>query len=116
MIRRQRTLATVYRGTPATAVDGNRYMSAFAAIASQVAVNIQEPTADRLLAVFGADFPGTAVAYALPDAITEEDRLKITSGPFLGSQYLVTKRVRHRQGSRNDHDELGLVTTAETLP
>lgn len=116
MIRRQRTRVTVYRGTPGQAADGNRYLSGWAAVASEVPVNIQEPTAERVATVFGTDYPVQAVAYADPDALREEDRFLVTAGPFVGEAYQVASRIRHRQGSANDHDELALVATSETIP
>ena len=116
MIRRQGTRATVYRGTPATAADGNRYLGApWAVRASEVPVNIQEPNADRVAMVWGTDFPIEAVAFAAPDAVAEEDRLDITAGPFTGEKFAVTGRIRHRQRSSNDHDELALQSTSEVF-
>lgn len=112
MIRKQGTRATVYRGTPATAADGNRYLSPLTVLATDVPVNIQEPNADRAAMIWGTDFPVAAVAFADPDAITEEDRLELTAGPFLGEKYAVVGRIRHRQRSRNDHDELALRSEA----
>lgn len=116
MIRQQGTLVSVVRGTAGTALDGNRYLAApWTTVATNVAVNIQDPTAERLAAVFGTDFPVTAVGYAAADAVTEADRLVVTAGPFLGEQFEVTRRIRHRQGSPHDHDELALVTTSEVF-
>lgn len=116
MIRRQGTRVTVYRGTPATAADGNRYLGApWAVRAEDLHVNIQEPTAERVATVWGTDFPIDAVAFASAGVMAEEDRLDITAGPFVGEKYAVTKVIRHRMRSSNDHDELALQSTSEVF-
>jgi len=117
IIRKPGIRAAVYVGTETESADGNTYMAApWTERGSNVPVNIQQPTAERVAQLFGTGYPVEAIGYALPDAFVEGDRFLVTAGPFLTERYEVTKRVRHRQGSGNDHDELALDTTDEVFP
>lgn len=117
MVRRQGTRVTRYVGTSATAANGNVTQGPpWTVAASDVPVSIQEPTEERVQKTFGLELVVDAIGYADPDAFAEGDRLLVTAGPFLGDRHRVAKRIRHRNASVDDQDELALESTTETFP
>lgn len=117
MIRKQGSRVTVYRGTAIANADGNRAVgSPWTEAATGIPITIQNPTAEKVTQVFGAEFLIDAEGYADPDAIAEDDRLTVTAGPYAGQRYAVLTRIPHRMTARVSHDQLGLQVTTEVFP
>lgn len=116
--RFKNAVVTVYAGTPATAADGNRYLTApWTAEQTGIRIGIQEPDAKRVQTVFGSEYVVNAVGFSDPDLIAEERRILVTGGHCEGERFAVAGRRRHRgRWSRLNHDELALVATDEVFP
>ena len=117
MVRRQGSLVAIYRPTFARNSDGTAFVTSWAAIASDVEVNLQGLGYETAQKVFGTQEVVEADGFALSGAdLQRDDRLLVTRGPFLNLKFRVVDLKRHRQGSASDHLEVALQSTTETFP
>lgn len=119
LIRRIGSRATLYRGTPVTAADGNRALGApWSVVDDDVGIMIQ-PIGDALAQkIFGTPevIRDRGFMALEPTINTVTDRLVITRGPRAGQTYRIEEGQPWEHGTRLDHREVALVASTEVIP
>lgn len=119
LITRRGSRASIYRGTPATAADGNRSLGAPWTLQSSNVAILLQPVGDSMAQkAFGTDLVVRDRGF-VASAVTldpELDRIVVTSGPRLGQKYRVVESQPWQHRTVADHHDLALEATTEVFP